>query len=90
MLKKKYTYKSNKKWIFSRKSGKENQNTKEMILSEVQNEIHERKSKSQRKWLEFERRKSIKKPRRMTFFDDENTKLRIIWIYNGNGIRNKT
>ena len=64
--------------------------TREMILSEVQNEIRERKSKSQGKWLEFERRKSLKNSRRMTFFDDENTKLRIIWIYKGNGIRNKT
>ena len=47
--------------------------TREMILSEVQNEIRERKSKSKGKWLEFERRKSIKNSRRMTFFDDENT-----------------
>ena len=65
-------------------------NTREMILSEVQNEIRERKSKSQGKGLEFERRKSIKNPRRMTFFVDENTKLRIICIYKGNRIRNKT
>ena len=64
--------------------------TREMILSEVQNEIHERKSESQGKWFEFERRKSIKNSKRMTFFDDENTKLRIIWIYKGNGIRKRT
>ena len=34
--------------------------TREMILSKIPNEIFERKSKSQGKWLEFERRKSIK------------------------------
>ena len=44
----------------------------------------------QGKWLEFEGRKSIKNPRRMTFFDDEKTNLRIIWIYKGNGIRKRT
>ena len=64
--------------------------TREMILSEVPNEFREWKSKSQGKWLEFEGRKSIKNPRRMTFFDDEKTNLRIIWIYKGNGIRKRT
>ena len=34
--------------------------TREMIFSEVPNEIRERKSKFQGKWIEFEVRKSIK------------------------------
>ena len=64
--------------------------TREMILSDHPNEIRDRKSKSKGKSLEFEGRKSIKTPRKMTFFVDDNTKLRIIWIYKGNGIRNRT
>ena len=64
--------------------------TREMILSNDPNEIRDRKSKSKGKWLKFEERKSIKNPKKMTFFVDENTKLRIIWIYKGNGIKNRT
>ena len=49
----------------------------EIILSEVPNEILERKSKFQGEWLEFEGRKSIKDTRRMNFFDDGNTNWKL-------------
>ena len=64
--------------------------TREMILFDDPNEIIERKSKSEGKWLPFEGRKRIRITRRMTFFDDENTNLTIIGIYKGNGIRKRT
>ena len=63
--------------------------TREMILFDDPNEIIERKSKSEGKWLPFEGRKRIRITSRMTLFDDENTKLTIIFIYEGNGIKNR-
>ena len=63
--------------------------TRAMILFDDPNEIIERKSKSEGKWLPFEGRKRIRITRKMTFSDDENTKLRIIFIYEGNGIKNR-
>ena len=63
--------------------------TRAMILFDDPNEIIKRKSKSEGKWLPFEGRKRIRITRKMTLFDNENTKLTIIFIYEGNGIKNR-
>ena len=62
------TYKSNEKRIFSRKWKKKNiEITREMILFDDPNEIIERKSKTEGKWLQFESRKRMRTTRKMTF-----------------------
>ena len=59
-----------------------------MILSDAPNDIIERKSKTEVKWIQFEGRKRIRNTRKMTLFDDENTKVRTILIYEGDEIKN--
>ena len=49
-----------------------------MILFDDPNEIIERKSKTEGKWLQIEGRTRIRNTRKMTLFDDESTKMIII------------
>ena len=63
--------------------------TREMILFHDPNEIVERKSKTEGKWLQIEDRTRIRNTKKMTLFDDENTKLIIIFIYEGYGVKNR-
>ena len=60
-----------------------------MVLFDDPNEIIERKSKTEGKWLQIEDKTRIKNTRKMTFFDDESTKMIIIFIYEGYGVKNK-
>ena len=61
--------------------------TREMILSDAPNEIIEIKTKTKGKWPQFEAKKYIRNTKTTTLFDDENTKLEIIFIYEGNEIK---
>ena len=61
--------------------------TREMILSDAPNEIIEGKTKIERKWPQFEGRKCIRNTKKMTLFEDENTEMEIILIYEGNEIK---
>ena len=53
------------------------------------NEIIERKSKTEGKWLQIEDKTRIRNTRKMTLFDDESTKMIIIFIYEGYGVKNR-
>ena len=63
--------------------------TREMILFDDPNEIIERKSKTEGKWLQLEGRRRMRNTRKMTLFDDESTKMIIIFIYEGYGVKNR-
>ena len=63
--------------------------TREMILFDDPNEIIERKSKTEGKWLQIEDKTRIRNTRKMTLFDDESTKMIIIFIYEGYGVKNR-
>ena len=63
--------------------------TREMVLFDDPNEIIERKSKTEGKWLQIEDKTRIRNTRKMTLFDDESTKMIIIFIYEGYGVKNR-
>ena len=62
--------------------------TRGMILSDDQNETIERKTKTIGIWSEFEAKKCIRNTKKMTLFDDENTKMIVIFIYEGYEVKN--
>ena len=62
--------------------------TREMVLFDDPNEIIERKSKTEGKWLQIEDKTRIRNTRKMTLFDDESTKMIIIFIYEGYEVKN--
>ena len=87
----KYSCKSNKNAHFHENKEFETsiENTMGMILSDALNQIIKRKSKPEWKWAQFQGKKRIRSTRKLTLFDDKNTKMRIIFIYEGNGIKNR-